>query len=263
MDIINGFVDSISLCKILYIFFKDNKIRSKYFKMGCSLLLFYFLNFINIYASKLSTNYFVLYILSSLMFNLLIFIPLYLLTFFLSIDVTNTINRRFIDKHLTEKKTNIKQISKISTEIHICIILLFYIWIINLFAFIPKIGKLIFCFLTMMQYMYYCFDYVLSYHNIHHIKKMNIISNNLLYFCGYGFIFGLIQFKCSFVVAHILTNLLIPIYVIKSYFVATKLLKREQTEHDARVFSIFIVPYHLANFLIKQCLNTVVKKYKT
>jgi hypothetical protein len=253
MDFLRGLFDSVNIYQVIYIFMNDKHIRNKYIKMVSSLLVFYILNFVNFYINKLYSNYFYLYFVLFLTWNLLIYIPLYLLTFFLAVNVTNTINKRFIDVYLQEKKQKIKAISKISTEIHIGIIFLVYILIINLIFFLPHIGKYLFFILTIFQYTYYCVDYVLNYHNIYHLKKISIISNNLTYFLGYGFIIGLLLINSNFILAHVLTNTLIPLYIIRSYFIMNKILDKNTEiieRSNYNMFSIFAIPYYLTNIII-------------
>jgi len=177
----------------------------------------------------------------------------------MSVNVTNTINKRFIDFYLTEKKQNIKTISKVSTEIHIFIIFLMYVVFLNMIFFIPFVGYYLFLVLSILQYIYYCLDYGMNYHNIYHIKKMSLISNNILYFLGFGFVFGIILINSNFTIAHVSTSLMIPIYVVKSYFILPKILKREIKEYSKYMFSIFVVPYWLSNCLIEFCFDKIKK----
>ncbi len=253
MDFLRGLFDSMNMYQVIYIFMNDKHIRNKYIKMISTLLAFYILNFVNFYINKLYSNYFYLYLALFLSWNLLIYIPLYLLTFFLAVNVTNTINKRFIDIYLQEKKQKIKAISKISTEIHIGIIFLVYILIINLIFFVPHVGQYLFFILTIFQYTYYCVDYVLNYYNIYHLKKISIISNNLMYFLGYGFIIGLLLINSNFILAHVLTNMLIPLYIIRSYFIMIKILNKDTQiieRSNYNMFSIFAIPYYLTNIII-------------
>ena len=185
-----------------------------------------------------------------IIYYILIFIPVYIFCYALSIDKINNILNIF--NKLKDKNNN----EPIESNIYFFILSLIFYVLIGFFYYIPYIGEYLNIILMSYGYGFYCFEYCCSYKKIQNIKKLAIIESNPYYFIGYGLIYGLLITYINTFNFFIVFSMLFPLSVLN-----LRKFNLYNLEIESYKSKIFYIPAIVSNIVLSVIDSFLISYY--
>ena len=236
-----GIKDSLFLHENIYHSLKIKEIRYEFTKISFLNILLYLIHNINLYICNFSNNCIYLsYILWT--------IPIIIISYILTIGYYNNISIKYCKISYPRNNFKYNYNDKIQYLAHkIWYHLVFIIFIIQgtLLSYIPYIGIFIDWYLTSLIYSFYCWEYFWGFQKIEHKIRFKIFESKLLYFLGFGSIFGIIKCYFTYLNSYLILSVLYPLESMRC--IRVKLPKECINDEN---YSLFKIAFKISYFII-------------
>ena len=238
---LNGIKDSLSLLETIYHSIKIKEIRNDFSKIFFLNMILYLIHNINLYFCNLSQSciYFTYFLWT---------FPIILVSYVLTIGYFNKISVNYCK--ISYPRNNFKynyndKIQYFAHKIWYHIVFIIFIIQATLLSYIPYVGIIIDWYLTSLIYSFYCWEYFWGFQKIEHKIRFKIFESKLLYFLGFGSIFGIIKCYFNYLNSYFILSIIYPLESMRCIRVK---LPKECIKDDG--FSLFKIAFKISYFVI-------------
>jgi len=181
--------------------------------------------------------------------NIIWLFPVILISYLLNIGYYNEIVVNYCNLSFPKGHFKYEYNDKIQYIAHkIWYHIVFFIFIIQatILSYIPYLGIFLDWYLTSIIYSFYCWEYFWGFQKIEHQIRFKIFQSKLLYFLGFGSVFGIVKCYFSYLNSYLIISLLFPLLSMRS--IRIKLPKECLFEER---YSLFKIAFKLSYFIIE------------